>query len=69
MMFIVLSAAQADQARSVTLVPIALVDGTFIVNAAVLADPRHADVAALLSPLPRISLEEVTPLLAVDDGE
>lgn len=63
MMFILLSAAQADQARSATLVPIALTDGTFIVNSAVLADPHHADEAALLSPLPRLSLDEVAPLL------
>lgn len=67
MMFIVLAAAQAQQVLSETLVPFALTDGSFIVNADVLTDPRHADSVDVLAGLPRASLDQVTPLLPIGD--
>ena len=65
---IVLSAADADQVRGAespiaALVPIALLDGRFILPVAVIADPAHAAHAALLSTLPRQDLAQLLDLL------
>lgn len=55
---IILTAAQATQVRGISptvpsagLWPVPLTDGTFMLPEAVLTDPAHADVKALLTPL------------------
>ena len=65
---IVLSAAEADQVRGsdspgAALVPIALVDGRYILPVAVLTDPPHAQHWAFLAGMPRQDLAQLLNLL------
>ena len=72
--FIVLSAAAAEQVRGTdspiaALVPIALIDGRFILPVAVLADPAHVEFAAFLATLPRQDLAQLLDLLPTPPEE
>lgn len=51
-----------------TLVPREMNDGTFVVNAAVLTDPLHADNATYLATLPTLTLDQVLAIGFPEDG-
>lgn len=58
MMFIILTAADADTVRSDSLIPVERAGDVFILNTTVLEDPTHAEHHNFLSAMPRLAYED-----------